>query len=77
MASILNGNKMNGSYDFGSVPKDEDVALIAIKKFQDKFYLGVFEGTTDNISELELDFIKMSLQEIKTKIEALNTSFYN
>ncbi len=75
MNSLLRGRKYDEFYDFGSVPKDEDVVLIAIKKSEDKFYLVIQDGKTDTISDFELDFKEMTIQELKAEIEKLNFRF--
>ena len=74
--SILRGRKKTYDiYDFGSVPKNEDVVLIAIKKSEDKFSLAIENGKTDTISEIELDFKEMTIQELKAEIETLKLVF--
>ena len=75
MSSILPGSKRNGNYEFGWVPKDEDVVLIGIKWEENKIYLGKKETNIKVVSELELDFKEVTVQELKTELQKLNSSF--
>ncbi len=73
--SILRGQKINGIYDFGNVPKGEEIVLIAIKSIKDKFYLAIKNSKTDVISNLNLDFEELTISEIKKKIDSMNLDF--
>lgn len=75
MSSILPSKATNNGVDFGFVPKDEEVVLVAIKKVNDIFYLGVQETQITDISELEFDFKPVTLEELKSEMKKLNDLF--
>ncbi|WP_052158286.1 energy transducer TonB [Lacinutrix jangbogonensis] len=73
MSSILPSTKRNGNYEFGWVPKGEEVILIAIKYKDNKIYLGKQETNTTTVSDLE--FKEVTIQELKGELQKLNNSF--
>lgn len=75
ISSILPSKKRGVYTDFGDVPTNEEVVLIAIKKVEDKLFLGIKETTTKPIDELDLDFNEVSVDQLKAKLQALNKGF--
>lgn len=75
LSSILPGKTTNNELDFGLLPKEEDVVLVAIKKIADTFYLGVKETQITEISELEFEFKPVTIEELKNEMIKLNHLF--
>ncbi|WP_299363416.1 hypothetical protein [Winogradskyella sp.] len=75
ISSILPGKSINGQVDFGEVPLNEDVILLVIKKKGDKIYLGKKEVKTKTVSELDLEFKEVTIDELKTELINLNQGF--
>lgn len=75
LSAILPGKATESNVDFGLVPKDEEIVLVAIKKVDDTFYLGVKETQIEEISELEFDFKPVTIEELKNEIIKLNEAF--
>ncbi|WP_282070088.1 energy transducer TonB [Olleya namhaensis] len=73
--SILPSKNVNDSYDFGTVTANEAVVLVAIKKVDDRLYLGLKEAKVEAISELDVDFKEVSLDQLKTELRKLNKDF--
>ena len=73
--SILPSKNVNDSYDFGTVTANEPVVLVAIKKVDDRLYLGLKEAKVETISELDVDFKEVSLDQLKTELRKLNKDF--
>lgn len=73
--SILPSIKYDEVADFGNVPLNEDVILIAIKKVDDKLFLGIKETTIKPISELDLEFKEVTLDRLKAEFKSLDTYF--
>lgn len=73
--SVLPSRNRNGDFDFGTVAKDEDVVLVAIKKQSGKLYLDIIETKTVENHNLEFNFKEVSLEEIKNELQKLNRSF--
>ncbi|NIK90776.1 hypothetical protein GZ212_01325 [Mangrovimonas sp. CR14] len=71
--SILRGKSNNNYFDFGELPKDEEVMLVVIKKKGDVFYFGLKEELVGDISELEVDFKELNGDGLKEELENLNT----
>ena len=75
MSSILPSKKFADEFDFGLLPIDEEVIVIAIKKTKDKLYLAKKEMQTKRNPDLKLDFKEVTIQELKMELENLNSSF--
>jgi len=75
ISSILPSSKRNDNFEFGWVPKDEDVVLIAIKQKDNKFYLGKKDIKTSRVLKQDIDFKEVTIQELKQELQALNNSF--
>ncbi len=75
ISSILPSRKYRNSFDFGIVPEGEEISLVAIKKVDNKIYLGTKDTETKKISELDLNFKEVSLEELKKALQALNDDF--
>ncbi len=75
MSSILPSKLRGENHDFGYIPKGENVSLIGIKKVGDKIYLGIKETETKQISELDLEFKEVSIEELKGALIDLNNDF--
>ncbi|PKQ45653.1 hypothetical protein [Confluentibacter flavum] len=73
--SILPSRYFEG-FDFGYVPKDEDVVIIAIKMKEDKLYLDLIEAKTEANPDLKFNFKEVTIQELKEELKKLNTLFY-
>ena len=76
VSSILPSKKFADEFDFGNIPIDEDVIVIAIKKNKDKLFLAKKETTTTKGNpNLDLDFKEVTVQQLKKELESLNESF--
>jgi hypothetical protein len=75
MSSILPSKLRSQNVDFGMVPKDEDVVLVAVKKVDNTFYLGIKETQTMEISDMEMDFKPVTINELKEEMIKLNKLF--
>lgn len=75
LSSILPSKTVNNQVDFGLVPKDEEIVLVAIKKENDTFYLGVKETKIEDISELDFEFKPFTIEELKHEMVKLNDFF--
>jgi hypothetical protein len=75
ISSVLPSNKNNNQYNFGEVPLDENIILLAVKRKGDKLYLGMIALKTKAISELDLNFKEVTLNELKTELQKLNKGF--
>ncbi|WP_066221911.1 hypothetical protein [Formosa haliotis] len=73
--SVIPSSRLGDTFHFKGVPKDENVVLIAIKKDQDKWYLGSLETKTEENPKIEFDFREINVQELKSEIEKLNLNF--
>ena len=70
--SILPSRNLNGSFDFGTVSKDEEITLVAIKKENGKLYLDVIDTKTEENPDIEFNFKEVTIQEMKTELQKLN-----
>lgn len=75
MSAVLPSKKYKNSFDFGTIPAGENVVLVAIKKIRDKIYLGIKETETKQISELDLNFKEVTIQELKGALKNLDKDF--
>jgi hypothetical protein len=75
ISSVLPSRIINGDYSFGEIPIDEDVILLAIKKKGDKLYLGRKNVEIKAISELDLEFKEVTIEELKSELKKLNKTF--
>ncbi|WP_299883924.1 hypothetical protein [uncultured Lacinutrix sp.] len=75
MSSILPSIKRNSDYEFGWVPKDEEVILIAIKWKGNKLYLGKKTANTKIVQDLNLNFKEVTVHELKKELETLDNGF--
>jgi len=75
ISSILPSYENNNLYDFGNVPVNEDIILLAIKKKGDKLYLGIKNIKIKTISELVIEFKEVTIDELKAELKKLNTNF--
>lgn len=73
--SILPSRRFGKEFDFSTVPKNEDVILVAIKKQNGKLYLDIVETKTKENPDLEFNFKEVSLEEMKNELEKMNTLF--
>lgn len=76
MSSILSGKKQGEIFDFGQVPEDEAIILIAIKKTKDKLYLATKETKTRANPNVNLEFVELSMHELKEALKALDADFH-
>ncbi len=72
--SILPSRYLEG-FDFGYVPKDEDVVIVAIKMNEDKLYLDITETKTEPNPDLKFNFKEVTIQKMKDELKKLNTLF--
>lgn len=75
VSSILPAKNYNDEFHFGSIPINADVVLIAIKKENNKLFLGKKEIKIETLSQIDLNFKEVTIQELKNEFEVLNTSF--
>ncbi|EDP70973.1 hypothetical protein FBALC1_00777 [Flavobacteriales bacterium ALC-1] len=75
ISSVLPSKRIDNQISFGEIPIDEDVILLAIKKKGDKLYLGIKDVTTKAVSELDLSFKEVTVDELKNELIKLNKTF--
>lgn len=75
MNSVLPSRRSGGEFDFKMVPKNENVALVAIKKNNGKLYLDVVETKTEENPNISFDFKEVSLQVLKSELKKLDKVF--
>ncbi|WP_223032228.1 energy transducer TonB [Hanstruepera marina] len=75
LSSILPSKRVDDQVDFGLVPKGEEIVLVAIKKVNDTFYLGIKEIKIEDISELNFEFKPLTIEELKHEMVKLNDLF--
>lgn len=74
ISSILPSNKRNGSYEFGWVPKNEAVVLIAIKWKENNLYLGKKETNTASVlnQDFDMDFKEITFKALTKEIQKID-----
>ena len=70
--SILSGFPVDGSFDFGDIPKGEDITLVAIKIIDNQYHLAIKETNTRTTEALELNFKEYSIEDLKKELKKLN-----
>lgn len=75
ISAVLPSKKYKNSFDFGTVPADEKVILVAIKKIRDKIYLGIKETETKQLTEVDLEFKEVTIKELKGALNKYNDGF--
>lgn len=75
ISSVLPSKRINEDYSFGEIPIDEDVILLAIKKRGEKLFIGKKDMTTKQISEIDLEFKEVTVEELKNELIKLNKAF--
>lgn len=73
--SILPGKNIKNEYDFGTVAKNEDILLVAIKKQDGKLYLDIIDTKTSETPSLDFNFKEVTIDELKAKLKALDKHF--
>ncbi len=76
MNAILSSKNYGEIMDFGWISgKEEEVLLIAIKKNENELYLGIEERKTGNTSDLNFDYKKVSIDELRDRLDELSVLF--
>lgn len=75
ISSILPSKKYLNDYDFGMLPVDEEIKIIAIKEKDGKYFLSIKDTTTKANPSIDLDFKEVTIQELRQELEALNSAF--
>ncbi|MBJ6368223.1 energy transducer TonB [Snuella sedimenti] len=70
--AILPGSMVNGSFDFGTVAKNQDVSLVAIKKQNGKLFLDIIETTTVENPDINFNFKEVTVEELRQALRKLN-----
>tara|TARA_R110002049_G_scaffold285400_1_gene466271 strand:+ start:16824 stop:18611 length:1788 start_codon:yes stop_codon:yes gene_type:complete len=73
--SLMPSWRINGVYDFRSLPKGEAIVLVAIKKQNGKLYFDVVETKTEENPNIEFNFKEVNLEELKNELQKLNKQF--
>jgi hypothetical protein len=73
--SILAGRRTENSFDFGNVPQDELVTLVAIRIVDNKYQLALKDVFTQNTGDLELEFKTYDIKDLQNELKKLNPSF--
>ncbi len=73
--SILQGRAIFDSFNFGDIPKGEDVTLVAIKVIDNQYQLAIKDVNTENLKEFEFDFKEYTFEDIQQELKKLNPSF--
>lgn len=75
MNSVLPSRNTNDNYDFQTVGVNEDITLIAIKRKNGKLYYDAVDTKTESNPKIDFDFKEVSVDELKKKLEKLNSNF--
>ena len=75
MSAILPSKAYQNEFDFGTIPANEEVTLVAIKEVDGQFYLAVKDTETKFNSKMDLEFKAVTINELKSKLRKLNESF--
>ncbi|WP_231565580.1 energy transducer TonB [Psychroserpens sp. Hel_I_66] len=73
--SVLPSWKTNGFYDFRTIADNEDIVLVAIKRKNGKLYYDMVETKTEINPNINLNFKEVSIDQLKTELEQLNSNF--
>ncbi|WMI68837.1 hypothetical protein [Mangrovimonas sp. YM274] len=73
--SVLPGWKANDEIDFGTVSKNEDITIVAIKRDGGKLYFDAIETNTSETNNIILDFKEVSIAELKAYFEDISLAF--
>ncbi|WP_303316449.1 energy transducer TonB [Flavivirga abyssicola] len=72
---IMPSWKNNEVYDFRTIPKGEEVVLVAIKKNGEKLFFDIIETKTKENPMLDFNFKEITFEELKIHLEKLNKAF--
>lgn len=72
--SILPSRYLEG-FDFGYVPRDEDVVIVTIKRDNEKLSLDIIETKTEVNPDLKFNFKEVTIDEMKEELKKLNRLF--
>ena len=75
MNSVLPSRNTNDNYDFQTVGVNEDITLIAIKRKNGKLYYDAVDTKMESNPKIDFDFKEVSVDELKKKLEKLNSNF--
>lgn len=73
--SVIPSWKSNEDYDFGTVFDDYDVILVAIKKVEGRLFMDVVDTKIKANPNVNFDLKEVTLQEMKTEMNKLNSLF--
>jgi hypothetical protein len=73
--SVLPSRKSNEEYDFGTVFESSDVILVAIRKEEGRLYMDIVNTNVRENQNLDFNFKEVTLQEMKTEMQKLNSLF--
>ncbi|GGG29821.1 hypothetical protein GCM10011344_33410 [Dokdonia pacifica] len=73
--SILPSQFTTDGFDFGYVPKGEEVTLVAIKIVDNQYQLAIKDINTDRIEDLDLEFKAYTVKALQEKLKKLNDQF--
>nr|WP_321232858.1 hypothetical protein [uncultured Psychroserpens sp.] len=73
--SVLPGKYNKGFYDFQTILDNEDVILVAIKRYNGKLYIDTIETKTEENPQISFEFKEVTTEELKTILEQLNGTF--
>ncbi len=73
--SVIPSWKSKEDYDFGTVFDDYDVILVAIKKEEGRLFMDVVDTKIKANPNVNFDLKEVTLQEMKTEMNKLNSLF--
>lgn len=73
--SILPSKNYDDEYNFGRVPINENVILIAIKEVDGKLFLAIEEAETKPKPAIDFKFKEVTREELKSSLQKLNNGF--
>ena len=73
--SVLQGRNTTNSINFGALPKDEEVYVVALRKSEEKLEFSIKETTISNSKNMDLEFEILSLSEIRQKLKNVVSRF--
>jgi len=73
--SILPGIRDKNSFDFGNIPKDKDVTLVAIRIVGNQYQLAIKAINIEDTEELSLVFKVYTIKDLQKELEKLDDLF--
>lgn len=73
--SVLPSWRFGNEFDFKTVPNNEEVVIVAIKKLERKLYFDVLSTKTVEKPDIEFNFKEMDIEQLKRELRKLDIMF--